>query len=364
MRRLILLLGVLMLLTGAVHASDEITEQLMDTFGTQDVTDSLEEDVRERMDGIDIEDVQPGEDAASILQDGLQQSGTFLRQVLQSVGAILAVVLLCGILSTWEAASSRRVIQLAGTLALAAIGAYAVGSMLRSSADTLRQLKDFSEMMLPALSMACASAGGITAASSIYVGTAAFVAFLVHLVTGLLQPLVFVFIALATADAALDHDMLEKLRQMVGWLISTGLKAVLFIFSAYMTITGVISGSADAATVKAAKLTLSSVVPVVGSMISDAADAVVVGASALRNSMGVFGMLAVLAICIVPFLKIGMQYLALKFTVALSGTIGDKRHVGMVESLSSATGYLLAMTATCALLLLISFVCYIKAVTI
>lgn len=65
-------------------------------------------------------------------------------------------------------------------------------------------------------------------------------------------------------------------------------------------------------TVKAAKFTMSSLVPVVGGILSDAAETVLAGAGILKNAVGVFGMLAVLAMCVVPFLQLGIHYLAYK----------------------------------------------------
>ena len=48
---------------------------------------------------------------------------------------------------------------------------------------------------------------------------------------------------------------------------------------------------------KAAKFTISNMVPVVGGVISDTAETLLAGASVLRNAAGVFGMLAVIGIC-------------------------------------------------------------------
>lgn len=148
----------------------------------------------------------------------------------------------------------------------------------------------------------------------------------------------------------------------MGWLISKSLRVVLFVFTGYLTVTGVISGSADAAAVRATKAAVSGMVPVVGSILSDASETLLASASALKSSMGVFGMLAVLAICLTPFLKIGAQYLLLKGTAAVSGTIGMPQQVKLVKHAATAMGYLLAMTGACALMLLISVVCFLKVV--
>ena len=127
-------------------------------------------------------------------------------------------------------------------------------------------------------------------------------------------------------------------------------------------LTGVITGAADAAAVKATKAAVSGMIPVVGSIISDASETLLASASLLKSSVGVFGMIAVLATCLLPFLRVGIQYLLLKVTAAVSGTVGIKSHVKLLKSCASAMGYLLAMCGTSGLLLLISSVCFMKVV--
>ena len=73
-----------------------------------------------------------------------------------------------------------------------------------------------------------------------------------------------------------------------------------------------IAGSADAVAIKAAKFAVSGMVPVVGGILSDAAETVLAGAAAVRSTAGVLGLLAILAITAAPFLKLGFQYLLLK----------------------------------------------------
>ena len=101
-------------------------------------------------------------------------------------------------------------------------------------------------------------------------------------------------------------------------------------------------------------------VPVVGSILSDASDTLLAGAATVKNTVGIIGMTAVLGIVIVPFLRIGIQYLIIKATAACSGTVALKEHTALLKHISSAMGLLLAMTGACAMLLLISGVCYLK----
>ena len=88
-----------------------------------------------------------------------------------------------------------------------------------------------------------------------------------------------------------------------------------------------------------------------------------VSAGVMKNSVGVYGMLAILAIWIGPFLQIAMQYILLKATAALCGVFGNKGTTGLIQDFSGVMGLLLAMTGTVCLLFLISTVCFMKGVS-
>ena len=114
---------------------------------------------------------------------------------------------------------------------------------------------------------------------------------------------------------------------------------------------------------KAAKATLSGAVPVVGGIISDASESVLAAAGVLKSSAGVFGMLAVIAIALAPFVRIAVEYLAMRLTAAVGGAFGSPAHTQLLSAVSTAMGYLLAMTGSCALMALISSCCFMKAVS-
>ena len=63
--------------------------------------------------------------------------------------------------------------------------------------------------------------------------------------------------------------------------------------------------SADAAAIKTAKMAISRAVPVVGGILADAADSVLAGAGAVKNTVGAAGLLAVLAVCLLPLMRLG-----------------------------------------------------------
>ena len=353
MRRWVILIGLLWALTVPAQAQLPVEEE--------ELRADLPASAAELMDQIDFE-TELSTGITQILEKAAAGADGYWKAALRQAGQMMAVCLLCGVLITLEQDRTAKAVILAGVLTICVIGVTILRTLTKDSGGAIKQLCDYANTLLPAIAMTTASTGCVTSAAALYTGTVFFVSLLENLILRLLQPLVFVYLGLACASAATDEAALQRIKELVGWLISAGLKTVLFVFTAYLTITGAISGSADSTTVKAAKMTLSGVVPVVGSMISDASETLLVSVSLLRNSIGIFGVLAVLGICILPFLQCAIRYLILKAAAAFSGLFAPKQLHVFMGDFSSAVGYLLAMTGSCALMLVISFVCYIRVV--
>ena len=273
--------------------------------------------------------------------------------------AATAVVLLASLVGGMPG-KSDTVIRLVCTLALGTVLLKETGSMIRLGTETVLELSSYGKLLIPVMTAALASQGGVTSSAALYTGTAVFDAVLSTLVGKLLVPMVYLFLVVSIANGATGRSLLKKLRDLIKWLCTWGLKTVLYVFTGYMGITGVISGTADAAAVKAAKLTISGVVPVVGGILSDASETVILSAGVMKNAVGVYGLLAVAAIWVTPFLTIGVQYLMLKLTAAVCGVFGVKEASELIGDFSGAMGLVLGMTGAVCFFLLVSIVCFMK----
>jgi stage III sporulation protein AE len=295
----------------------------------------------------------------------LQEAANLIEPALVDAALVcsglIAVSTLVSLLSSMPG-STKNVVELSGTICVGLLLLKSSNSLIHLGTQTVARLSDYGKLLLPVLAAALAAQGGTTTSAAIYAGTAIFDAILGSAISKLLCPMIYIYICLSVANSALGSDPLGKIRDLMKWIMTWGLKIILYFFTGYIGITGVVSGSADAAAIKAAKLTISGMVPVVGGILSDASEAVLVGAGVVKNGAGIYGMMAVLAIVIGPFLRIGIQYLLLKATAAVCGLFGTKSITALVQDFTTAMGLLLAMTGSSCLLLLISAVCFMKGV--
>lgn len=275
--------------------------------------------------------------------------------------SVIAAAMLISLLKSREGAG-KEAVGLAGTVAVACLLLQPAGAQIASAAETVSQLSEYGKLLLPVMTAALAAQGGTVTSAALYTATITFDAVLSALIQSLLVPMVYIYLVLAVVHAAVGDGMMKRLRDLMKSIMTWSLKIILYVFTAYIGITGVVSGTTDQSAVKAAKLTISGMVPVVGSILSDASEAVLVSAGVVKNTAGVAGMLVVIAIAITPFLQIGLQYLGLKLTAAVCAMFGDPRITGLVEDFSGAMGFLLGMTGAMCLMFLISLVCFLKGV--
>lgn len=302
-----------------------------------------------------------GSGLLNVVKQGLSRIHPDLKEAARVGLTVAAAVMLTSLVQVVPGGVSKTA-ELAGTAAIVAILLTQTSAMVRLGAETVQELSDYGKLLIPVMTAALAAQGGLTASAALYTGTAAFDGILSALISRFLVPGVYLFLALAAANAATGEEILKRLRDMMKNAISWCLKTLLTLFTTYMGITGVVSGTTDAAALKATRMTISAAVPVVGGILSDASEAVLVGAGLAKNAAGIYGILAVLAVFLQPFLKIGIHYLVWKVTAALCALFGCKSATGLIEDFSAAMGLLLGMTGAACLLLLISCICFLKGV--
>ncbi len=278
---------------------------------------------------------------AALVEKGREEAGRLLRRALGSGAALLLIVLLCdGAKLLYFREKDSRLLQcvtLTGALAVVLLSAGGISEMIGLGAETIHMMNDFSKTLLPLLSAACAASGSVTAAAVREVGTTLFADVLVTCINQLLLPLVYIYIGAITANAVLHEHSLQKIAQCIKKGITWMLTILLTVFTAYLTISGAVSGTADAATI-------------------------LVGAAVLKNAIGVFGTLAVFALCLTPFLQIGVQYLMYKAAAFLAEVVDQTGLSGLIGEIGGAFGMVLGMTGACALLLIISLITSVSAV--
>lgn len=298
---------------------------------------------------------------SELLQNSIKLFRPELEAAAHATTGILFAAILFSVLAIF-AEKAGRVVSITGALTIASMMFQNTSTMIDYASDTVWEICEYGKLLFPVLTAALAAQGGATMSATLYMGTTAFITLLGTLITRVIIPMVYLFLAFSVAYCALGEEVMKKFADAIKGVLSWSLKTLMIVFTTYMSITGVVSGTTDAAALKAAKVTISSVVPVVGGILSDASESVLVGMGIMKNAAGIYGILAVFAVFMGPFLKVGVQYLMLKISAAVCGIFGNKNISALVGDFSAAMGLLLAMVAASCMLVLIGTVCYLKGI--
>lgn len=297
----------------------------------------------------------------SILRQALPVIAPAFSESVQICAGMVGICLLLSLVGNLSG-KTADILNLCSALSIGTVMLRASKSLVTLGVDTVEQISEYGKLLLPVLTAALTAEGGITASSAMYAGTAFFNAVLSAAITKLIIPLIYSYLCLSISACATETHILQKMKDIVKWAMTWILKIILYIFTGYIGISGVVTGSTDAMALKATKLTISGVVPVVGSILADASEAVLVSAGVVKNAAGVYGVLVILALGIGPFIQIGSQYLMLKATEALCAMFSSKNVTGIISDFGTVLGMLAAMTMTVCLMQLISIVCFMRGI--
>ncbi len=367
MKKLMIILVLTAVLSGSCFGAD-VSQMQREALGLDSLENAIPQEAQDMLGQLDPASADFDQGLDRILSETADEFSGVLGQALKRAATLLAIVLMGSLVAAFretKLGSFPPIYTNIGlTLAITAVSVGSVNSFVGLGTETVEKMMVFSKSLLPAMAAAVAATGHGFGASSMYMAATLFCDLFITVTSQLITPLVYMFIAATAAGSASGSALATRLAGLFKWAAVTLLKAILLCFTAYLTISGVVSGSADTVALKAAKVALSGAVPVVGSIISDASETVLLSASVLKNSVGVFGMLCVLAVCALPFLNLGVHYLTYKVCGAFSAAIGGSAETGLIDAIAGAFGLILAMTAACALMLLVSCVSAMKAVSL
>jgi stage III sporulation protein AE len=325
-------------------------------------TDGLEEALpgpaRDVLGEVTVADVLAGEDIFSQIWERMQaQVRALLAGAARSAGTALTVTLLCSAAGALSPEGKTPWYVLMGG-ALAVMGACAgdIRSFLDQTGAAMDSLEDFSRALLPCVAAASAAAGQAAAGAARYTVSALFMDILMTLGRNGVMPMIYAYGAVSAANAALPEGALDGPVKLLRWACGPALAALTTVFTVCLSLSGVISGGADKLAGSAAKTVISAALPVVGKIVADGAETYLAGAKLLRGAVGLFGLAAVLCVCLGPMVGLGLHYILFKAAACVSAPFSDGRLSGLLENIASCYGMALGLLGSMGVMLFISAV--------
>ncbi len=364
MKKLILVLLLSPLFVTVCHA-ENLYEQTADLAGVYEVEDALPQEAKEISGELTVDGSYDTDGALKRLWETLW--GELKRQTAENLGfavQLLAVIILCALLSALMGADSgKSPLAVAACCAVSLLMAGRVESMTGQAVDALSRLSDYSKAALPAIFTAAAFSGALASASARYAAVCLAMDVIISLQQRLLLPLIYAFLATAISRSIFDNSILNAVSGFLKWCITMGMTAATLLFSAYISITGIIAGSTDAVAVKTARTVLSSSLPVVGGILSDSASVLLAAAGVIKNAAGAFSLIAVCALCAGPFAALSVRVLLFKAVAAVAEMLPSGKVSRLIGDFGTCFGMLLGLVGSYGIMLFLSIMSGIKVVT-
>lgn len=244
-------------------------------------------------------------------------------------GKLLFLAVLCALLQNLQNSFERSNISLLAYSVcfcfLTVIALTAIYNVLELARQTVGSMVSFMQALLPILISLLAGVGAVTSAALFTPLMLFLISMVSVIVKDVVLPLLFLTTALECVNYLSSTYQLGNLTTVLkqGGIIVLSLSLVVFI--GVITIQGVSGSVSDGITLRTAKYATATFIPVVGKMFADTVELVLGASLLLKNAVGIFGVIAVLIICILPLLKIFSLIVIIKLTGALIQPMGDEK---------------------------------------
>ncbi len=277
---------------------------------------------------------------------------------------LASLPLLCALADALtDSKAARDTISLTACCAAAAWLAGDFNSGIAQAAQTLEQLSDYSRAAMPVIFTAAAAAGAVGSAPLKYTASCLAIEVMMTVSRRLLLPLIYSYLALTLCGCICDNSLVKAMGRLVRFAAVTVMSGMTTMFCMYISFTGLVAGSADAAAVKAARTVISGVLPVVGGILSDSAAAILSAAGVVRSTAGVFTLIALCALCAGPLAFLLMKMLFLRAVGTMAELLPGGRLSSFLEEISTVFALLLGLLGSSGVMLFFSIVSGMKAVT-
>ncbi len=274
---------------------------------------------------------------------------------------LVALAMFCSLLCALSPEQRMEYwVNLIGCSAAALLLAGDVDSVIQQSMDVILQLSDYAKAALPAVFTAAAACGAVGASAIKYAAASFALDVLIHYAIALVLPMIWLFVCVSVSRSLFDHPILGTIASFLKFGATTLMTGACLLFSVYLSITGLIAGSADAVAVKTAKTVIAHGLPVVGKLLSDSSSLVLAAANLVKNSAGVYCLVAVCALCVLPFVDLFIKMLMFRAAAAASEMLPGAKLSRLIRDLSTAFALLLGLLGSCSVMLFVAIVSGIK----
>ena len=207
-------------------------------------------------------------------------------------------------------------------------------------AETLSHITRLIKLLLPAYLASIVFSAGSLSALGFYQAATVTIALLQGVIMRGVLPLLQFYLAVLMLNQMTKEDLFSRFAQLLQTIVDWSLKTVIGVAVGLQTVQCLIAPGVDSFKNSAAHR-IAKAIPGIGNLFDAASETVTGSAIVIRNAIGTGGMLLIVAICLLPLLKLLTCILIFRLLCAIIQPICEKRMLACVESISCAAALLL-----------------------
>lgn len=337
---------------------EEFDKEIDEQLGSLD-TSELDEMFNEITKNSIFEDKSFSENLREIINGNLQVNANsffeyifnvFLDDILKFLPYICLIIaiavlysIVSGIRSDTKNKSIGDIVHFVCYGAIVVIVIAGFSNLVNMTSGTLVTIKNLMESVFPILITLLTSVGGSVSVAVYQPAMAILSGTTISIFTSILLPiftikLIFTIISNLTTNIKLDK-FVEFFNSSFKWILGI----ILTVFTAFVSIQGIMAGSVDTISLRTAKYTIKGAVPIVGGFISDGVGLIMASSVLIKNAVGVCGLIMLFLTIVLPVVKIIVFSFLLKLSSAILEPIADGRVTSFISSISKSISQLIAL---------------------
>ena len=369
MKKILILVLLLILIPGHSIATEAIVKDQLDALNISSFISEGEKYTKEAFPDLNVNDL--------ITQSltGKVDKGIFYKTILNLLGeeivtsitilgSIRAIVIIHSILkSIGENLGNDSTAQIAYFIEYILIITIIIGNfanIITSVQNTISNLVGFMNTLVPMLIALIVATGQVASGTILQPILIFAVVFIGNIINLIILPIITVTMILNIASNLSDKIQIGNLANFFKSSVTWFLGFVITIFVGLLSLEGTLTSSVDGLTIKGIKSAASTFIPVVGKALGDSVDTVLGATSIIKNSIGFVGIIIVIAICILPIIKLTILSVMYSLVGAISEPLADKKIVNIINQMAGVFKILLGVMFFIAVLLIIGIALTLK----
>lgn len=246
---------------------------------------------------------------------------------IKSSVTVLIFILLSAFLQSLKTESDDSVNMIYSTataLLVATVVLVKLTSTVSLASMAISVASNFVYAFIPVFCSIVVASGGITTGFSTNTTLLILAQGLSFISSNVFMPIVNCYLALGVTSSLRYELNLDKLLSSVKKIITTCISFVSGVFVSVLSVKTAVAGRADMLGLRSIRFAINSVVPVIGSSISEGLLSIQAYSSLIKSSVGIVGVMAVVLVFLPSIIEVVLWRISLTLCIIVSDVFGDK----------------------------------------